>query len=405
MARNSVRGVELNIICGGIPVITLDKACVFHENVSWMLQSALNASGKADSLYEYCDDEKVIAEGKKLGLSEDELSIVRLKAKELRHVKAVGTTGKRSVMLAVVVELRSYKLDKAFIGLLESGQQSVVKKHLTNGGDCDSSWSSGWGAHWDKGEDWSKYWVEPRPGKAKNVEAPVEPPDGVELSVVCGKVPVLDLDKSSIFHENVSWLLQTAMGSSGKADSLYEYTVDREIMSACRKQLKLTDQEVGLVVLKRPELQHVKAVGTAGKRSIMLSVVVALVLHDEVQCDNLQKEVWDYDSKLYKPFDQLIRAAKGEVAVAGLPATGWGGGGGMGAATKESRKRKWFDDDDGGWNSWWQPFPASKVKKAGGGRASKEEPSHEALDKQLDEYWGEETMSRTSKHSESIRDD
>merc|ERR1719491_1964395 len=92
-------------------------------------------------------------EARKLGLSSDDLGIVRLKAKELQHVKAVGTTGKRSVMLAVVValaledpdntmdglwkELREYKLGKAFVRLLESGLQAVHGKNQNASNDKD----------------------------------------------------------------------------------------------------------------------------------------------------------------------------------------------------------------------------------------------------------------------------
>merc|ERR1712241_780979 len=101
----------------------------------------------------------------------------------------------------------------------------------------------------------------------------VDPPEGVKMDIICGLVPVIDLDKSSIFHESVSWLLQTAMDSGGKADSCYQYCDDREIMAVCRRELDLTDQEVGLVSVKRSDLKHIKAVGTAGKRSVMLSVV------------------------------------------------------------------------------------------------------------------------------------
>lgn len=464
----SVKGVELNIICGGIPVITLDKACDFHENVSWMLQSALNATGKADSLYEYVDDDRVIKEARKLGLTEDELGIVRLKAKELRHVKAVGTTGKRSVMLAVVValaledpdnamdalwkELRAYKLGKAFVKLLESGLQAVHKKGSHDADDWDSGWdNSGWmsgdwrgggGRERESSATREKASASHRPsaayaggGGGRREQQPVEPSDGIDLSVVCGMVPVLDLDKSSIFHENVSWLLQTAMDSSGKADSLYDFCNDREIIAACRKEIRLSDQDIGLVQLKRNDLQHIRAVGTAGKRSIMLAVVVALVLHNEVQCDDLQAEVWAYDRKLYKPLDQLVRAAK-YLAAGGKRSSGGDGGsargfGGYDAAdlTSRSKRKQMDDDDDWGdwdysakaqktgakldkqlddywgdedWSSFWQP-PAREKTYVAGRAVRGEESNSDSLDKMLTNYWSDKD--RRTTHSERDRDD
>lgn len=442
-SSGGIKGVELNIICGGVPVITLEKSCVFHENVSWMLQQAMNADGKADSLFEYIEDERIVAEGRRLGLTEDEMSIVRLKSKSLRHVKAVGTTGKRSVMLAVVValaledpdntmdglwkELRAYKLGKAFVKLLESGLQAV---HGGGGGggkrvaydrDRDSdresdgekgdAWS--WkGSDWQSGHDYdrgggsgggkggndyqlasygdashrggggSDGWSGRNADRYADSYAPpadrpagraAELPEGVSLDIVCGIVPVLELDKASIFHENVSLLLQTAMDSSGKADACYEYCDDRQIMAACCRELSLTETEVGLVAVRHPGLEHIKAVGTSGKRSIMLSVVVALVLHNEVQCADLQKEVYEFDPKLYKPLDKLVRAAKqlvkGNKKDARGP-VGWQLTDAPPAASK--RKRVEEDDDADDWGAWGgAPAKKSAVKTEGYGQSSK----------------------------------
>merc|ERR1719221_863226 len=216
-----------------------------------MLQTALATSGRADSLYEYCEDDDIFSECQRLGFTDDEMSVVRLKQRDLRHVKAVGTTGKRSVMLSVVValaledggalgelwrELRDYNLDTAFVELLRCGRQTV-----SNGG-C-----------------------------ARSPSPPA--PDGEDLDIVCDQIPVLGLEKASIFQEYASWLLQTAMSSSGKADSLYEYCEDREVLTECNR-LGLSEQDVGLVRLKEGNLRNVRAVGTSGKRSTMLALVV-----------------------------------------------------------------------------------------------------------------------------------
>lgn len=295
----AVNGVEIRFVCGGIPVLTLDKSSVFNDNVSWMLQTALSSTAKADSLYVVCDDKGISAECRQLGLRDDDLTIASLK-NGLRHVKAVGTTGKRSVMMAVVValalekgdelgelwkELRAYKLDAPFVEVLQSGQQSAsatlssATSSTATAMDCD-----------DRGDP-----------ETISVE-------GVELDIVCGGIPVVTMDKSSIFSESVSWMLQTALESTGKADALYEYCSDKEIFSACKLQLGLTEQDMGLVRLKRPDLKSVKAVGTNGKRSIMLSVVVSLVLREVVSAELLIREVAQYDKKLELPFQDLIRS-------------------------------------------------------------------------------------------------
>lgn len=358
-------------------------------------------------------------------------------------MKAVGTTGKRSVMLAVVValalkdpdnamdelwkELRAYKLGKAFVRLLESGLQTVhagasgggrrsaderhrdsrsrqanrkESRKESHKDSHDSSW-------WKDSGDWSKKGSSARENRdregrqsrsvsparrpprdsGKGLAAPT-PPAGTDINVVCGMIPVLDMDKTSVFHENVSWLLQTAMESSGKADSLYEFCDDKQVISACRRDCHLSDQDIGLVTVKRSDLSHIKAVGTSGKRSIMMAVVVALVLHDEVQCDDFQMEVWEYDKSLWKPLDQLIRAARQQCSGTGRssggggrspPPTGKSGGGGGrsppptgrsgggGGSPPPPSKRKVVceeEDDDDAWGDWGDAPKAKKGKES-----------------------------------------
>lgn len=391
-------------VCDDVPVITLDKSCIFHENVSWLLQSALDATGKADSLYEYIDDAKIFSEARRYGFPKEEVSVVRLKAKELRHIRAVGTNGKRSVMLSVVValamhappgamdalgkELRDYKLDKAFAHLLESGGVGRAMESLCSEGarprrSRDADWggggSGGGGGDWEAPQRSRAPATDGAPRAPRKPRAPPQPPDGVEVQIVCGMVPVLDMDKRSVFHENVSWLMQASMACGGKADSFFEYCEDRDCMNACRA-LGLNDQEIGLVQFKRKDLSHVKAVGTQGKRSMILAAVVALVLHNDVQCDDLQTELWEYDRSLYKPFDDLIRYAKSlckdrPPQVIDLPGEGPRG---------SKRSKPSYAEED--WSQYWvdpkPKRPAGAIKKSDG------EPDVRDLDKQLDAYFG-----------------
>lgn len=357
----AVGGVKLTFVCRGVPVLTLDKVSVFYENASWMLQSALSSSGKAELLYEYFEDGDILAECCRLGLKGEDLSLVRLRDNDLKHVKAVGTTGKRSVMLAIVValaleddrklgglwnDLREYELDKAFVGLLESGKHAVSSR-VADDSSCMAF-------------------------------------NGVQVNIICGNVPVLSLEKDSVFHENVAWLLQMAMDSTGKADSFFEHCEDREILAECRRR-GLDDNSVGIARMKLERLRNMKAVGTCGKRSIMLSLVVALIIHNEAQLDSMIKQVCNYSTNLEEPFLELVRFAKGNVNLSKEAyGSGWGHDGG---SWDGKRKCGW---EDGGWSSEWDSAwhsSAKAGKKRNTTRQHDEFADAESLNKQLDDYW------------------
>ncbi|CAK0805600.1 unnamed protein product [Prorocentrum cordatum] len=108
--------------------------------------------------------------------------------------------------------------------------------------------------------------------------------EGIELDLIHSAegqiVPVVGLEKVSVFHENVSWILQLATGTTGKADSVYEYTADQEISDWCFRK-GLPDQGVSIVRLKARHMRHVKAVGIGAKRSLILALVVSLILNQE----------------------------------------------------------------------------------------------------------------------------
>lgn len=107
--------------------------------------------------------------------------------------------------------------------------------------------------------------------------------EGVDVTIVCERVPVLTLDRGSIFDINASWLLQNATGRHQKVESLYqdcdqESAQYRKIVSECMSwQLAETPEELWVVhAAGRPECL---AVGTCGKRSVMMALVVAAALH------------------------------------------------------------------------------------------------------------------------------
>lgn len=103
-----LNGVEVYLLSGNIPVVTLDGGSVFDLNASWLLQNSCGLYQKAGSLYEDCPPrspqyKKIIGECLERGLaaSDQELWVVRLTKKP--ECVAVGTCGKRSVMMALVV--------------------------------------------------------------------------------------------------------------------------------------------------------------------------------------------------------------------------------------------------------------------------------------------------------------
>merc|ERR1719245_2225246 len=95
-------GVQLGIILGQVPVVGLDKLSVFQESASWLLQEVVASEGKAGSLYEVIDDSTIYAKCGEMGISKEETAIARCTATGLEDVVAVGTTGKRSIMLSLV---------------------------------------------------------------------------------------------------------------------------------------------------------------------------------------------------------------------------------------------------------------------------------------------------------------
>ena len=64
---------------------------------------ALSSEGRADSLYEYCEDDEIADACVQLGFKRADLLIVRLTQEGLCHIKAVGANGKCSAILAAVV--------------------------------------------------------------------------------------------------------------------------------------------------------------------------------------------------------------------------------------------------------------------------------------------------------------
>mmetsp|Transcript_78603 Transcript_78603/g.230643 ORF Transcript_78603/g.230643 Transcript_78603/m.230643 type:complete len:216 (+) Transcript_78603:40-687(+) len=198
---------------------------------------------------------------------------------------------------------------------------------------------------------------------------------GVEIDVVCGNVPVVSMEKGSVFDENASWMIQSALSSSEKAGALYEYCEDEDIQDACRR-LGMSKDEVMAVRLKR--MKSVRAVGVSGKRSVMLACVIAMSLHDPDGLEELWEALRSY--KLHRHYWEVLELIKDS----SRPTAS------SNADSKWTGKRKWEDDDwkskpksaDGGgdWSEWWN----SKSSRSGGKKCHS---TAEALDEQLASYF------------------
>lgn len=130
---------------------------------------------------------------------------------------------------------------------------------------------------------------------------------GIKLNIVQKSVPVVEMGTDSIFHPNASWLLQAASGSSSKADGLYEYYQDREVASACSRELRLSKDEMSICRLKaRPDIL---VVGTNGKRSVMMALSILLALRDKQAAHNLERDIKDLDESLSEPLADVLQGA------------------------------------------------------------------------------------------------
>jgi len=312
----SKHGVEVVFVCDTVPVLTLDTASLFHEHVAAMLQAALSSGAKADSLYGYFSDRDIDGACRRIGLRPDDIMVARVKKEDFSHVKAVGTTGKRSVVLAIVVGLaldqgivaelmemlRSYNIDRRFEELME-----YVESRRSAGGRTGHRGDDRWqNSGWEDNEA-------PRSrSRSKKVKVEVFEPeivdDAVDLKIVRRNVPLIIMGKASKLQEYASWLLQTAMKCDGKVDGIFDYCQDREIMTECRT-LGFAKEEVCIVRLKHPDVKDIKGVGTSGKRSGMLALVIGLYMQDKLVPEHIFRAIHGYDEAILQPFKLLIRTA------------------------------------------------------------------------------------------------
>mmetsp|Transcript_50467 Transcript_50467/g.80095 ORF Transcript_50467/g.80095 Transcript_50467/m.80095 type:complete len:353 (+) Transcript_50467:77-1135(+) len=289
-----IEGVTVEFVCEKIPVVTLDKSSPFDEYASWMLQGALGITGKAASTYDHFYDDEITEECFKLGYRDQDICMVRCREGEFRNLAAVGVSGKRSVMLAVVIAacledpendmdelwtgLISYRLNRKFDAILRNCHATQRERHR---------------------ETRRRVQIEESDG---------EELEGVSIKVVHGNVPVVSMDKGSIFDECASWMLQIAADSMTKATGLYDYAYDDDIMQELFAR-GYNEQDVVLAKMKPREFPNVYAVGATGKRSVMLGLCVALIIQNKISPANFAHEARQYQERLEQPCRELAELA------------------------------------------------------------------------------------------------
>eukprot|EP00439_Symbiodinium_sp_Y106_P085749 s538_g29.t1 len=168
-------GVKMNIVNSNVPVVELATHSIFHGNASWLLQAATGSCGKADGLYEYCQDKEVTSicvRDLRIARQSIEIEInhVRCSAtlrKDRPDIVAVGTNGKRSVMFALCVMLAlldtkaanalerdirdtdaslSEPLAEVLAEAFERSEDPRILNNARGGGGRGGSWNGGGGA-------------------------------------------------------------------------------------------------------------------------------------------------------------------------------------------------------------------------------------------------------------------
>lgn len=392
--KKPIEGTKLWLVGDGVPVVDMDKDSVFSSNVSWLIQEALGCSGRAEGQFEYCDDRAITQECEALGFGKDDVSIARLSKDELNHLKVVGVNGKRSVMMACLVALyrdpgrhtmnhkafwkalEEYELDKAWECILATVENEQDAWNSSNSGSR-YDWSYGNGA-----------------SSRQDVLATPWEGHGVTVNVVCNSIPVIDLAPHSIFHGNASWLLQAASGSCSKADGLFEYMQDRDIMAACSQKLRLSKDELSIARLKaRPELI---VVGTTGKRSVMLALCLLLAWDDQSASNMLENDIQECDRTLKDPLSDVLVAMHQRIK--GTKDRSWMGS----RAPREGRGGGGTASNSYSANDWSRGYKKAASRRASSTRSprrSRREKKPKApnafdLDEQLESYMAPDQRAR-----------
>lgn len=120
-------------------------------------------------------------------------------------------------------------------------------------------------------------------------------------------VPVVYMNASSGFSSHVSWILQRALGSECKVDSLFEQHADRQVLRECARH-GWGESEVFIGRCTARGFTDILGVGLNGKRSVMLAMAIAVVFHvDPRRFEHLYEELREHS--IMSTFDCIMESA------------------------------------------------------------------------------------------------
>lgn len=188
-----------------------------------------------------------------------------------------------------------------------SGRNSM--RHRSDSGD------EGYGKKKLRSEGAEDMQFTPRAPKRHHQVMPAVGPlryQGVELWVINGEVPVVSLDKASPFDQYAAWMLQLASDDFSKAERLMltpngMNPIERGLVQTCKKACIVGHgDEVGTVASR--DFKDTIAIGISGKRSMMLSLSLALCCRDPERLRKAKVELREL--KLESSYLRLVDAMK-----------------------------------------------------------------------------------------------
>ena len=98
-------GIDVQLVCdGSVPVVS-SLSSAYSTHAAWLLQTLMHAPGKAKELYDPIEDERIIRDCASLGYLRQDCRVFRLRGEQPLTAVGVGSSGKRSATMALVVAL------------------------------------------------------------------------------------------------------------------------------------------------------------------------------------------------------------------------------------------------------------------------------------------------------------
>jgi len=192
---------------------------------------------------------------------------------------------------------------------------------------------------------------------------------GIKIQVIRGDIPMIDIPKDNPLDQCASNLLQTVTGSTSKVASLFDYTDgdnDPDFKAIMKQCLSMGHGKEYIMParMRISGCEDIRGVGLSGKRSVMVALTVAMVIHQKMDIEDLLKEVCEYEPALEEPFKDICRIAcrAAKVPFNTGASNRWRGGGSDWANADKSDEWAWTDygndpgnAGNGDWNAKSQP--------------------------------------------------